>query len=123
MEILREDIKSLTSHPNSTLLNEVVGSLSDRLYKAAKTCETKRTIVQAPSQEDTTPGMRAANEMLNRYSSGLCMWGDWNNVRRSAVDEISANHFAKMIKQWNETLKTNDPKKIWEKKQCLYSFQ
>ena len=48
MEMLYDKVESLQSQPNSNQLNEVVNTLFDQLYKAAKTCETKVDKVIVP---------------------------------------------------------------------------
>ena len=114
MEMLREKIESLSAQPNSNLLNEVVETLGDKLYRAAKTCETKLTPEVTPIHS-ISPAMRAANEMLNLHTSGLCMWGDWDDTRRVAVRDINRKHCANLIQHWKGTLMTNDLKEIWNK--------
>ena len=114
MEMLQEKIETLSSSPSSNILSEVVNTLSTKLYNAAKTCETKINSIVVPVA-NPTPEMNEANEMMEKYSSGLCSWGDWNDAKKRAVEGISKKHYSSLIQQWSETLGSNDPKKIWER--------
>ena len=112
--MMQEKVELLIADPNAKTLNNVVNSLGRRLYNAAKTCESKIRKPEVCLQE-ITPGMRNANEMLTRYSSGLCSWDEYYDSNRSAVKEISSKHYKQLINSWEETLKSDDPKSLWRK--------
>ena len=115
LEMMRDEIEYLNVQPNTTSLNNVISSLSEALYKAAKTCENKIERVTEKPVHDPTPSMTRADEQLKLYSSGLCSWEDWNEIRMEAVEDISNRQYSKLIQQWNEVLSSSDSKSIWDK--------
>ena len=59
--------------PNTDHLNEVVKTLSKKLYTSAKTCEMKPLKTLSVPAGEITSGMRAADDIFVNYSSGLCL--------------------------------------------------
>ena len=114
MDMLQDKIESLSALPCSNILSEVVETLSTKLYNAAKTCQTKINSSTAPIA-DSNAEMNVANEMMEKYSSGLCSWGDWNDARKRAVKGISTKYYKSLIQEWSETLDSKDSKKIWDR--------
>ncbi len=114
IEMMYRKIELLKTKPNIDILNEVVDDLSDKMYKAAKTCEIKTPKIVTPEVTET-PLMGVANERLNQYSNGLCSWDEWNDVRKTAVSDINSRHVGDLIQQWSDTLESKDSKRIWEK--------
>ena len=114
IHLLHRKIDYLVARPNEDTLNDVVDTLSKGLYKAAKTCESKPERIYTPVQ-DITQGMRSADEMLVKYSAGLCSWNEFQDVNKSSVKEINKKHYSTMINSWSETLRSDDPKDVWNK--------
>ena len=114
LELMRTDVEILVEQPDQERLNLVVESLSTKLYTAASTCESKPEIPPSTTAE-YTESMVDADRVLHEYSSGLCSWEPWDTSRREAAGLISDMYYSSMIRSWNETLASNDAKKIWEK--------
>ena len=114
IEMMHRKIELLKTEPNIDILNEVVDNLSEKMYKAAKTCEIKTPKIVLPEVTEA-PLMGVANEKLHQYSNGLCSWDEWNDARKSAVSDISSRHISDLIQQWSDTLESKDSKRIWEK--------
>lgn len=115
MEMMQGKIERLTMQPNAEQLNHVLDSINDKLYKTAKRCEKRVETVEKPVEQGVTASMVTADEKLKKYTSGLCSWEEWNDTRKEAVTTINKKHYAKLIRQWNETISSDDPKSIWEK--------
>ena len=115
LELMQGDIEHLIREPTTTNLNIVMENLSDKLYNAAKTCESKVEKINVQVQEDVTLRMQNADEKFKMYAAGLCSWDDWNDMRKEAVKDISSEHYKRLVQQWSDTLSSDDPKSIWSK--------
>ena len=115
IELMVEDIDILRRQPDSENLDSVVKKLTSKLYTAAKTCERKPDGIAETVNPELSAPMITANEVLIKYSEGLCSWEEWDDVRKTAVSSISKNLYARNVGEWCETWRSRDSKKLWDK--------
>ena len=111
LEIMQENINQLVAHPDAEKLDNVVNGLTEKLYKAARTCE-KRLVKMVPVVQDVTKNMNTADEILQKHSAGLCTWEEWDTARREAAGVISDMLYSSMIQSWSETWKDRVERKL-----------
>ena len=99
MESIEDEIEHLVLHPSIENLNGAVGNLSEKLYRAAKTCENRVPREVTQNIHVATSAMNNADEKLRMYSAGLCSWNEWDSSRKEAVTEMKTKQCNELIKQ------------------------